>query len=165
MSQRLMSIRMMTTSRSQQRDDHWFRDLVQHTGDLTIAADLGVLAVNALAAHDKRRIHAGWLVRQSAAARATHVPGRGVRAADPKRISPFAHYTPEAGARPPPIDRCSLARADCVGYTAQPYAALPPEVAGDRRHATLSTRECHRHGDRSQHQLAADGHSCSDGTL
>ena len=42
MSQRPMIIRMMTTSRPQQRYDHRLRDLVQRTGDLTIAADLGV---------------------------------------------------------------------------------------------------------------------------
>src|SRR4030095_4411606 len=33
---------MTTTSRSQQRYDHRLRDLVQRTGDLTIAMDLGV---------------------------------------------------------------------------------------------------------------------------
>ena len=37
-----MIIRMTTTSRPQQRDDHRLRDLVQRTGDLTIATDLGV---------------------------------------------------------------------------------------------------------------------------
>ena len=37
-----MIIRMMTTSRAQQRYDHRLRDLVQRTGDLTIATDLGV---------------------------------------------------------------------------------------------------------------------------
>jgi hypothetical protein len=37
-----MIIRMMTTSRPQQRDDHRLRNLVQRTGDLTIATDLGV---------------------------------------------------------------------------------------------------------------------------
>ena len=37
-----MIIRMMTTSRPQQRYDHRLRELVQRTGDLTIATDLGV---------------------------------------------------------------------------------------------------------------------------
>jgi hypothetical protein len=37
-----MIVRMMTTSRAQQRYDHRLRDLVQRTGDLTIATDLGV---------------------------------------------------------------------------------------------------------------------------
>ena len=37
-----MIIRMTTTSRAQQRYDHRLRDLVQRTGDLTIATDLGV---------------------------------------------------------------------------------------------------------------------------
>jgi hypothetical protein len=41
-SQRPMIIRMTTTSRPQQRDDHRLRDLVQRTGDLTLATDLGV---------------------------------------------------------------------------------------------------------------------------
>jgi hypothetical protein len=41
-SQRPMIIRMTTTSRPQQRDDHRLRDLVQRTGELTIATDLGV---------------------------------------------------------------------------------------------------------------------------
>jgi hypothetical protein len=36
-SQRPMIIRMTTTSRPQQRHDHRLRDLVQRTGDLTIA--------------------------------------------------------------------------------------------------------------------------------
>lgn len=34
--------RLTTTSRSQRRYDHRLRDLVQRTGDLTIATDLGV---------------------------------------------------------------------------------------------------------------------------
>ena len=42
MGQRPMIIRMTTTSRPQQRYDHRLRDLVQRTGDLTIATDLGV---------------------------------------------------------------------------------------------------------------------------
>ena len=37
-----MIIRMTTASRPQQRYDHRLRDLVQRTGDLTIAQDLGV---------------------------------------------------------------------------------------------------------------------------
>ena len=37
-----MIICMMTASRPQQRYDHRLRDLVQRTGDLTIATDLGV---------------------------------------------------------------------------------------------------------------------------
>jgi putative transposase len=37
-----MIIRMMTTSRPQQRSDHRLRDLVQRTGDLTIATNLGI---------------------------------------------------------------------------------------------------------------------------
>jgi hypothetical protein len=37
-----MILRMTTTSRPQQRDDHRLRDLVQRTGELTIATDLGV---------------------------------------------------------------------------------------------------------------------------
>ncbi len=42
MSRGLMILRMTTTSRPQQRDDHRLRDLVQRTGELTIATDLGV---------------------------------------------------------------------------------------------------------------------------
>ena len=42
MSERPMIIRMRTTSRPQQRYDHRLRDLVQRTGDLTIATALGV---------------------------------------------------------------------------------------------------------------------------
>ena len=41
-SERPMIIRMTTTARPQQRYDHRLRDLVQRTGDLTIATDLGV---------------------------------------------------------------------------------------------------------------------------
>jgi hypothetical protein len=41
-SERPMIIRMTTTSRPQQRYDHRRRDLVQRTGDLTIATGLGV---------------------------------------------------------------------------------------------------------------------------
>jgi putative transposase len=41
--ERPMIIRMTTTSRPQQRYDHRLWDLVQRTGDLTIATDLGVL--------------------------------------------------------------------------------------------------------------------------
>ena len=37
-----MIIRMTVTFRQQQRDDHRLRDLVQCTGDLIIATDLGV---------------------------------------------------------------------------------------------------------------------------
>jgi hypothetical protein len=37
-----MIVRMPSTSRPQQRYDHRLRDLVQRTGDLTIATDLGV---------------------------------------------------------------------------------------------------------------------------
>jgi hypothetical protein len=37
-----MIIGMTTRSRPQQRYDHRLRDLVQRTGDLTIATDLGV---------------------------------------------------------------------------------------------------------------------------
>ena len=37
-----MIIRMTTTSRRQQRYDHRLRDLIQLTGDLTIATDLGI---------------------------------------------------------------------------------------------------------------------------
>jgi putative transposase len=37
-----MIVRMKTTPRPQQRYDHRLRDLVQRTGDLTIATDLGV---------------------------------------------------------------------------------------------------------------------------
>src|SRR6267143_5903103 len=37
-----MIIRMTTTARLQQRYDHRLRDLVQRTGDVTIATDLGV---------------------------------------------------------------------------------------------------------------------------
>ena len=42
MSERPMIIRMTTRSRPQQRYDHRLRDLVQRSGDLTIATDLGV---------------------------------------------------------------------------------------------------------------------------
>jgi hypothetical protein len=41
-SERPMIIRMTTTSRPQQRYDHRLRDLVQRTGDLSIATALGV---------------------------------------------------------------------------------------------------------------------------
>jgi hypothetical protein len=41
-SERPMIIRMTTRSRRQRRYDHRLRDLVQRTGDLTIATDLGV---------------------------------------------------------------------------------------------------------------------------
>jgi hypothetical protein len=41
-SQGPMILRMPTTSRPQQRYDHRLRDLVQRTGELTIATDLGV---------------------------------------------------------------------------------------------------------------------------
>jgi hypothetical protein len=37
-----MIVRMTTTCRRQQRYDHRLRDLIQRTGDLTIATDLGV---------------------------------------------------------------------------------------------------------------------------
>lgn len=37
-----MIIRITVTFRQQQRDDHRLRDLVQRTGDLIIATDLGV---------------------------------------------------------------------------------------------------------------------------
>jgi hypothetical protein len=37
-----MIVRMTTTSRPQRRYDHRLRDLVQRTGDVTIATDLGV---------------------------------------------------------------------------------------------------------------------------
>ena len=37
-----MIVSMTTTSRPQQRYDHRLRDLVQRTGDLTIATNLGV---------------------------------------------------------------------------------------------------------------------------
>ena len=42
MSERPMIIPVTTTRRAQQRDDHRLRDLVQGTGDVTIATDLGV---------------------------------------------------------------------------------------------------------------------------
>jgi len=42
MSEWPMIIPMTTTGRSQQRYDHRLRDLVQGTGDVTIATDLGV---------------------------------------------------------------------------------------------------------------------------
>ena len=42
MSERPMIIPMPTASRPQQRDDHRLRDLVQRSGDLTIATKLGV---------------------------------------------------------------------------------------------------------------------------
>jgi len=38
-----MIISMPTTARSQQRYDHRLRNLVQRTGDVTVATDLGVL--------------------------------------------------------------------------------------------------------------------------
>ena len=41
-SERRMIIPMTTTGRLQQRYDHRLRDLVQGTGDMTIATDLGV---------------------------------------------------------------------------------------------------------------------------
>jgi putative transposase len=47
-----MIVRMMTTSRVQRRYDHRLRALVQRTGDLTIATDLGV----------PRSTARGWLV-------------------------------------------------------------------------------------------------------
>ena len=48
-----MIMPMPTTARSQQRYDHRLRNLVQHTGDVTIATDLGV----------PRSTARGWLVR------------------------------------------------------------------------------------------------------
>ena len=42
MGERPMIYRMSTTSRPQQRYDHRLRDLVQRTGDLTIATELGI---------------------------------------------------------------------------------------------------------------------------
>ena len=42
MSERRMMTRMTTTPRPQQRYDHRLQDLVHHTGDVTIATDLGV---------------------------------------------------------------------------------------------------------------------------
>jgi len=39
---RSMIMPMPTTARSQQRYDHRLRNLVQHTGDVTVATDLGV---------------------------------------------------------------------------------------------------------------------------
>ena len=42
MSEPSMILRMTTTSREQRRYDHRLRDLVQRTGDATIATDLGV---------------------------------------------------------------------------------------------------------------------------
>ena len=42
MSEPSMIVRMTTASRPQRRYDHRFRDLVQRTGDVTIATDLGV---------------------------------------------------------------------------------------------------------------------------
>src|SRR5262249_28204986 len=41
-SKRPMILSMPTTARSQRRYDHRLRDLVQRTGDVTIATDLGV---------------------------------------------------------------------------------------------------------------------------
>jgi hypothetical protein len=41
-SERSMIIRMRTPARLQQRYDHRLRELVQRTGDVTIATDLGV---------------------------------------------------------------------------------------------------------------------------
>ena len=43
LNERPMIIRMTTASRPQQRYDHRLRDLVQRTGDPTIATDLGVV--------------------------------------------------------------------------------------------------------------------------
>jgi hypothetical protein len=37
-----MIVSMPTTARPQQRDDHRLRNLVQRTGDVTVATDLGV---------------------------------------------------------------------------------------------------------------------------
>ena len=37
-----MIVSMPTTARAQQRYDHRLRDLVQRTGDVTVATDLGV---------------------------------------------------------------------------------------------------------------------------
>jgi hypothetical protein len=52
-SERWMIIPMTTTRRLQQRYDHRLRDLVQGTGDRTIATDLGV----------PRSTARGWLAR------------------------------------------------------------------------------------------------------
>jgi hypothetical protein len=41
-SDRPIILEMPTMSRPQQRYDHRLRDLVQRTGDLTLATDLGV---------------------------------------------------------------------------------------------------------------------------
>jgi hypothetical protein len=53
-----MIISMTTTSRPQQRYDHRLRDLVQRTGDLTIATNLGV-----------PRLGGTWVARRSAEGR------------------------------------------------------------------------------------------------
>ena len=50
-----MIISMLTTARLQQRYDHRLRNLVQRTGDVTVATDLGV----------PRSTARGWLGRTS----------------------------------------------------------------------------------------------------
>jgi hypothetical protein len=54
-SDRPMIIRMATTTRAQQRYDHRLRDLVQRTGSMSIATDLGV----------PRSTARGWLGKAS----------------------------------------------------------------------------------------------------
>jgi len=53
-------IRMTTTSRRQQRSDHRLGDLIQRTGDLTIATDLGIRRSTGLGGSARRR--RSWLV-------------------------------------------------------------------------------------------------------
>ena len=72
MSERPMIIRMTTTARPQQRYDHRLRDLVQRTGDVTIATDLGV----------PRSTARGWLEQGT--------EGRG----EPRRDGPEGAGTP-----------------------------------------------------------------------
>ncbi len=63
---RPMIISMPTTARPQQRYDHRLRNLVQRTGDVTIATDLGVprsTGVGGLAR--RRRSWSLWMLRTS----------------------------------------------------------------------------------------------------
>ena len=87
-SGRPMIIRKMTTSRPQQRDDHRLRGLVQRTGDLTIATDLGI----------PRSTARGW---RGAAGRGQSGASESHRARAPAGDPEAAATRPEARRAPP----------------------------------------------------------------
>src|SRR5438128_9341062 len=92
--ERPMIISMPTTARVQQRSDHRLRNLVQRTGDVTIATDLGV-----------PRSTAPWVARPGTEGRGE--PGRDgpdgrgtpARSLGAPTTREEAHRTPSAGTR------------------------------------------------------------------